>query len=32
MFSQPIFLQGLGMGASLIMPIGAQASPAATSC
>jgi len=24
MFSQPIFLQGLGMGASLIMPIGAQ--------
>ena len=24
MFSQPVFLQGLGMGASLIMPIGAQ--------
>ena len=24
MFSSPIFLQGLGMGASLIMPIGAQ--------
>jgi len=24
MFSQPIFLQGLGLGASLIMPIGAQ--------
>ena len=24
MFSQPIFWQGLGMGASLIMPIGAQ--------
>lgn len=24
MFSQPLFLQGLGMGASLIMPIGAQ--------
>jgi len=24
MFSQQIFLQGLGMGASLIMPIGAQ--------
>jgi L-lysine exporter family protein LysE/ArgO len=24
MFSQPVFLQGLGLGASLIMPIGAQ--------
>jgi L-lysine exporter family protein LysE/ArgO len=24
MFSQPLFLQGLGLGASLIMPIGAQ--------
>jgi L-lysine exporter family protein LysE/ArgO len=24
MFSHPVFLQGLGMGASLIMPIGAQ--------
>ena len=24
MFSQQVFLQGLGMGASLIMPIGAQ--------